>query len=548
MRKSKRGLRAAALLLCVLAMLTSAVCAAAEPERYAVGSWMELEEVLADAVDRRAEYLIFSDAGGFEQLTDFGGRLQLLTLLHTLAAQSPADDFSAMNYNVLNFSMLQAGDLDGELYCYFEYLTTVEQEEQLDEACRKILQELSLEGLSDYEKLCVIYEYVCSNFVYDHDLKIYSAYEGLQAGEMTCQGYALLLYKLLNFAGIGCRIVTGVGREEAHGWNIVKLNGKWYNLDATWDACQEIGAPMTWNWFLLNEEDFTDHERRSSYMSSQFLREYPMAKRSYASPRVQVLLGGDDFSSLIIRKGNTAEIEVTAQGNYTIESADPSVVRVNDDGTLTAVSVGTCMIRVSSDKLGELPAVWKTTVVDLSSASAWAKDAVTAYYLDNKLPTSLCAQMQSPLTRTELARLLFPLASAYYPDRVKADLENPFTDTEESADGMYIYYLWRIGILDGVGNDLFAPDKTLTREQAAKILVLTAEKLLGSSWGATDMPSCADAGQVSLWAQKYVAAAMELGLLKGYADGTFRPQGVLTREQMICALERLRVQCAEANK
>ena len=60
------------------------------------------------------------------------------------------------------------------------------------------------------------------------------------------------MYRLLLTAGIDCRFIGGLSRNEAHSWNIVKLNGKYYNIDATWDA----GKYPTYKYFLVPPSEF----------------------------------------------------------------------------------------------------------------------------------------------------------------------------------------------------------------------------------------------------------------------------------------------------
>ena len=56
----------------------------------------------------------------------------------------------------------------------------------------------------------------------------------------VCDGYALAFEYLLQQVGIECAFVGGsAGNSEAdmggHAWNIVKINGEWYEIDSTWD-------------------------------------------------------------------------------------------------------------------------------------------------------------------------------------------------------------------------------------------------------------------------------------------------------------------------
>lgn len=59
-------------------------------------------------------------------------------------------------------------------------------------------------------------------------------------GEMVCRGYANTLQLMLNKLGVENMVISGTatdkyGRKEKHAWNIVKLDGKWYHIDPTWD-------------------------------------------------------------------------------------------------------------------------------------------------------------------------------------------------------------------------------------------------------------------------------------------------------------------------
>ena len=86
---------------------------------------------------------------------------------------------------------------------------------------------------TDVEKVVFLHEYVCSNFTYDDSHEIADAYGMLLCGRGVCQGYTLLLNKLLTRLGIPCESVFS--NAANHVWNEVFINGKWYHLDATWN-------------------------------------------------------------------------------------------------------------------------------------------------------------------------------------------------------------------------------------------------------------------------------------------------------------------------
>ena len=125
------------------------------------------------------------------------------------------------------------------------------------------------ESTTDYEKIAAIYDYVCANVKYDtvhikHPTATLrsTAYSALLWHTATCQGYSVLLYRMLRMAGINARIVTGRTENDAfHAWNIVELNGQYYQLDATWDAGKE-----EYSCFLKGTEDFPGHMMDDSFL------------------------------------------------------------------------------------------------------------------------------------------------------------------------------------------------------------------------------------------------------------------------------------------
>ncbi len=143
----------------------------------------------------------------------------------------------------------------------FSYYTTAAQEAELTPAVNSLLASLNLSGKSDYEKVRAIYDYLCENITYDYTnlnneaytLK-YSAYAAMTKGTSVCQGYANLFYRLANAAGLDARIVSGTSRGQAHAWNIVKVDGEYYNLDSTWDA-----GNRTYRYFLKGSANFDEH-------------------------------------------------------------------------------------------------------------------------------------------------------------------------------------------------------------------------------------------------------------------------------------------------
>ena len=83
------------------------------------------------------------------------------------------------------------------------------------------------------------------------------------------------------------------------------------------------------------------------------------------------------------------------------------------------------------------------------------------------------------------------------------------------------------GYINGVGNNRMAPEGTLTREQAATILGRLHKYTPTADLSALDMFS--DRAKLSDYSKSYVAEAVKQGYINGYTNGTFKPQGTLSR-------------------
>jgi len=113
------------------------------------------------------------------------------------------------------------------------YLTTKEQEEYINKELTRIVKSLITNNMSDYDKIKTINKYLVDRYEYDKSLLSNNVYSALTTGKTTCQGYAMTTYKMLKLAGIENKIIIGDLDGVAHGWNLVKINGKWYHLDVT---------------------------------------------------------------------------------------------------------------------------------------------------------------------------------------------------------------------------------------------------------------------------------------------------------------------------
>lgn len=91
---------------------------------------------------------------------------------------------------------------------------------------------------SDYARALWLHDWTLDQLGYDHSLNWCSAESGLTRHQGTCESYQRIYSKLLDAAGIANGRVTGNG----HTWNAVKIDGKWCQMDLTWDDTSD-------NWY-----------------------------------------------------------------------------------------------------------------------------------------------------------------------------------------------------------------------------------------------------------------------------------------------------------
>lgn len=156
----------------------------------------------------------------------------------------------------------------------FLYFDTLTQHNATTPAVNNILNELQLDGKNHYQKVCAIYDYMTDTIDYDYSFPdvSHSAYAAAVKHKAVCQGYALLLYRLLLTVGVDCRIIV----SEDHAWNIVKLGDSYYNLDATWDA-----ETYQNQWFLKGSSTFVDHPAEAEYLTAAFKAAYPISRTDF---------------------------------------------------------------------------------------------------------------------------------------------------------------------------------------------------------------------------------------------------------------------------
>lgn len=168
-------------------------------------------------------------------------------------------------------------------------------------------------------------------------------------------------------------------------------------------------------------------------------------------------------------------------------------------------------------------------------SASFAKEAIIDLYSNNIMNGTSASTFSptKPITRAEFTKSLDALLGL---DSVTSAI-SPFTDVPKTA----WYYGWiqtavQLGIANGTSADTFSPTKSVTRQEAAQLLVRALRQTTASS---VDADTFKDAGSIASWAKPAVAAAKKLGLLNGDNNGNFRPTDSITRAEAAVMLDRV---------
>ena len=124
------------------------------------------------------------------------------------------------------------------------------------------------DGLTTYDKYYYLAAVLSERVFYDdRPANCYTAFGALVCGRAVCEGYASAYYLLCKEAGLWCSYRTGVP-DNAHIWNMVKLESGIYNVDITW--CDKADA-YRYKWyenFVKTDAEFKSHNIKSGIEST----------------------------------------------------------------------------------------------------------------------------------------------------------------------------------------------------------------------------------------------------------------------------------------
>lgn len=116
----------------------------------------------------------------------------------------------------------------------------------------------------DIEKEKSVYMQLQNLAVYDASSELnQSAYSALVNQSTVCAGYARAFQYIMQKLNVPCYFCSGTANGGNHAWNIVCIDGKYYNVDLSWDdTLGEAANQISYSYFNLSDRTFgLDHKR-----------------------------------------------------------------------------------------------------------------------------------------------------------------------------------------------------------------------------------------------------------------------------------------------
>ena len=239
-------------------------------------------------------------------------------------------------------------------------------------------------------------------------------------------------------------------------------------------------------------------------------------------------------------QGTTVTITATPDQGYQVNAVtvtdrfgDAVRVTENSDGTYT-FTMPNGQVTITATFV-ETEAPVGEPFLDVNEGD-WFYDAV-AYAYENGLMDGVGGNRFAPNSATTRAQLVTILYRMEGQPVVSGDL--PFTDVE--AGTWYtnaVVWAAQNGIVNGVGDDTFAPGNDLTREQLVTILYRYAESKGYDVSASADLAGYPDGEEIQAYAREAMAWAVAENIIQGMEDDTLKPAGNASRAQIATILMR----------
>lgn len=261
-----------------------------------------------------------------------------------------------------------------------------------------------------------------------------------------------------------------------------------------------------------------------------------------------------NVQSLKVDPEESFDINVTAQYGYApiasddhlfTWSCDPAIGTIDANGLFQAINISGVSGHILIEYNGVqqiIPVQVGTEWIDfIDTKTHWAREYIgklAAQGIVNGVGNN-CYLPDYPLTRAQFLAMLANMSAA--PDVAQA-LPAGFADVP-AGEWFYNYVNWGFeqGIIRGIDDDSFAPNEEITREQMAIILDNFANSTGLVLPETNEDVSFTDSALISPWAAGSVNKIVSSGLMGGYPEGNYKPQGSATRAEAATVVYQLNI-------
>ena len=259
-----------------------------------------------------------------------------------------------------------------------------------------------------------------------------------------------------------------------------------------------------------------------------------------------------NVQNLVIDPGKSSDVNVTASFGYApiaskdslfTWSCDTNIGTIDANGLFKATSeagiTGNIYVEYNGDKK-TIPVQVGASIVDFADTKAhWAREYI-GKLAARGVVNGMGANYYLPDDSLTRAQFLTMLSKTIYGLDTTQTAAANFTDVP-ATEWFYSYVNWGFanGIVKGTDDVTFAPNSNITREQMAIMINNFASSTNLVLPESSTSVSFTDSGVISPWASESVNKIVSSGIMSGYPEGNYNPQGKATRAEAATVIYKL---------
>lgn len=196
-----------------------------------------------------------------------------------------------------------------------------------------IISKVITTDMTDFEKEVALHDYLVNNVSYysytdidEMPSLMHNAYGALVQKEAVCDGISDAYCLLLRKCQIDNIVVTGK-MGDRHAWNKVKLDGEWYNVDVTADACGKERV-LSHIYFNLSDDsilnshtincDFDTPVCNGEKYNYYEYNDFKLTTKDFFSDKIQKIIKASTEDILEFRVDENIEVKDVIQELYNL--------------------------------------------------------------------------------------------------------------------------------------------------------------------------------------------------------------------------------------